>query len=88
MSSKGKTTLRTEDARRKALTACITKWRKRRNIGKRELARLMDRHEMWVFRVEDGQRLDVAEFLRLAEVLEFDPVKCIDRLRRGRVCCP
>lgn len=88
MTSKTKGADRIEKARRKALTACITKWRKRRNVGKRELARLMDRHEMWFFRVETGQRLDVAEFLRLAEVLEFDSVKCIDRLRRGRVCCP
>jgi hypothetical protein len=78
----------TELAQRRKLIKCIKEWRKKRNIGKRELSRLMDRTEMWTRRVEAGQvkRIDVIEFLKLAEICRFNPGTAINLIRRGRDC--
>jgi hypothetical protein len=78
----------TESAQRKKLIKCIKEWREKRNIGKRELSRLMDRTEMWARRVEAGQvkRIDVIEFLKLAEICRFNPGAAINLIRRGRDC--
>lgn len=78
----------TESAQRKKLIKCIKEWREKRNIGKRELSRLMDRTEMWARRVEAGQvkRIDVIEFLKLAEICRFNPGTVINLIRRGRDC--
>lgn len=76
-------------ARRKQLIKCIKMWREKREIDKRELARMMRMGKMWVQRVEDGKvkRIDVIEFLRLADVCRFNAGAVLNRIRRVRDCC-
>ncbi|MFN0192906.1 MAG: helix-turn-helix domain-containing protein [Aestuariivirga sp.] len=48
------------------------------------LAEQLGEHQSFVARFESGQRrIDVVEFLRLAELLEFDPGSAIKAVRRA-----
>lgn len=48
-----------------------------------ELAERLDEYQSFVAQLESGQcRVDVVEFIRLAETLGFDPAKAIAELKK------
>ena len=48
-----------------------------------DLAERLGEYQSFVARLESGQRrVDVVEFLELAEILDFDPVKAISSLKK------
>ncbi len=48
-----------------------------------ELAARLGEYQSFVARLESGQRrVDIVEFLSLAEILGFDPAKAISNLRK------
>ena len=50
-----------------------------------QLAKRLGVYQSFVARLESGQRrIDVVEFLALAEVLRFDPAKAVLSLRKIR----
>lgn len=61
-------------ARHKALIAYLIEARERAGLTQTELAKKLGEYQSFVARLESGQRrVDVIEFLELAEVLGFDP---------------
>lgn len=49
-----------------------------------ELAKRLGEYQSFVARLESGQRrVDVVEFMDLAEALGFDPARAITALRKG-----
>jgi len=63
-------------------TGHITK-RQAAGLTQADLAAKLGEYQSFVARLESGQRrLDVVEFLELAEVLGFDPTKAISALRK------
>jgi ribosome-binding protein aMBF1 (putative translation factor) len=68
--------------RHERLVQLIIEERKARNIRQEQLARALRQNQSWVSRLESGQRrIDVAEFLMLAEVIGFDPYKMLRRVQ-------
>ncbi|HVV27370.1 MAG TPA: helix-turn-helix transcriptional regulator [Rhizomicrobium sp.] len=48
-----------------------------------ELAERLGEYQSFIARLESGQRrVDVVEFIRLAEILSFDPAKAITALKK------
>jgi transcriptional regulator with XRE-family HTH domain len=74
-------TIRTK--RHKALVRLITAQRKEAGILQTELAEKLGRSQTWVARLEGGgRRIDVIEFLALAEVIGFDPERVLRKLMK------
>jgi transcriptional regulator with XRE-family HTH domain len=70
-------------AHHRALAGLLIAKRKSAGLTQAGLAEQLGEHQSFVARVESGQRrIDVVEFLRLAELLEFDPASAIKTLRR------
>ena len=68
--------------RQKRLVNYIIAERKRRNIQQQKLARRLRQHQSWVSRLESGQRrIDVCEFLDLAEAIGFDPYMALRKIQ-------
>ncbi len=68
--------------RHEALTAFIIEKRKKAGLTQAEVARRLKRYQSFVATVESGQRrIDVVEFLDLADAIGFDPREAIKRLR-------
>lgn len=64
-----------------ALIAILIEMREDAGITQTELAAQLGEYQSFVARLESGQRrVDVVEFLRLAEILHFDPTAVIRRL--------
>ena len=62
--------------RQKALIDFIVSRREVSGLTQAELAKRLGEYQSFVARLESGQRrVDVVEFLSLAEVLKFDPAK-------------
>ena len=62
----------------KALIALLIEKREALDITQTELAERLGEYQSFVARIESGQRrVDVVEFLKLAEALEFDPVQAL-----------
>jgi HTH-type transcriptional regulator/antitoxin HipB len=60
--------------RQQRLVELIIDERKARKIRQQGLARQLQQHQSWVSRLEGGKRrIDVLEFLALAEAIGFDP---------------
>lgn len=71
-----------ESARHRALIAMLVKARKKAGITQTELAERLGEHQSFVARLESGQRrVDVIEFLTLADLLGFDPEAEVKRLK-------
>jgi len=67
--------------RHQVLIGIIIDERKRAGLRQVELAKKLKKTQTWVSRLEQGgRRLDVVEFMRLAEVIGFDPVATIRQL--------
>jgi transcriptional regulator with XRE-family HTH domain len=67
--------------RHKALIAMLIKERKAAGMNQTELAKALGQYQSFVARVESGERrVDVIEFLDLANAIGFDPKKAIAKL--------
>jgi hypothetical protein len=70
------------DKRHQRLVELLVMERKSRKIRQHDLARKLRRHQSWVARLEGGQRrIDVVEFLELADVIGFNPAKMLKQVR-------
>lgn len=69
--------------RHKALVEMLVSKRKAAGLSQTELAKRLGQYQSFVAWLESGQRrVDVVEFLTLAEILGFDPVKALSMLRQ------
>jgi transcriptional regulator with XRE-family HTH domain len=69
--------------RHKALIALLIAKREAARMTQAELAARLGQYQSFVARLESGQRrVDVVEFVRLAETLGFDPAKAIAALKK------
>jgi transcriptional regulator with XRE-family HTH domain len=72
-----------QTARHRALIALLIARREARGLTQSELASRLNEYQSFVARLESGQRrIDVVEYLELAEILGFDPAKEISILKR------
>ena len=70
-------------ARHVALTRLIIERRDAAGLTQAQLAKRLGEYQSFVARLESGQRrIDVVEFLALAEILNFDPAVAIARLKK------
>lgn len=68
--------------RQKALIALLIEQRKKSGLTQAQLAKRLRRYQSFVATVESGQRrIDVIEFLDIAEAIGFDPIDAIKKLR-------
>jgi transcriptional regulator with XRE-family HTH domain len=71
--------------RHKALIDLLTEKREAAGLTQTELATRLGEYQSFVARLESGQRrIDVVEFLDIAEALGFDPAKAVITLKRVR----
>jgi ribosome-binding protein aMBF1 (putative translation factor) len=71
--------------RHRALVEAIMTERKKAGIRQVQLAKRLRRSQTWVARIESGERrIDVIEFLALAEAIGFNPTKIIELLLREK----
>ena len=69
--------------RHQRLIALIIEAREKSGMTQTELAEVLGEYQSFVARLESGQRrLDVIEFIRLAEILNFDANKVITEVRK------
>ena len=67
--------------RHQRLIALIIEAREKSGMTQTELADALGEYQSFVARLESGQRrLDVIEFIRLAEVLDFDLTEMISKV--------
>lgn len=72
-------TIRTK--RHKRLVEAIVAARKKAGIRQVPLAKKLKRSQTWIARIESGERrIDVVEFLDLAEAIGFDAPKLLEQL--------
>jgi transcriptional regulator with XRE-family HTH domain len=70
--------------RHKALIDLLVAKREAANMTQSDLAARLGEYQSFVARLESGQRrVDVVEFLKLAEILRFDPAKAISGLLKN-----
>jgi transcriptional regulator with XRE-family HTH domain len=71
-------------ARHRALVSLLVAKRGEAGLTQVDLAKQLGEHQSFVARLESGQRrIDVVEFLKLAELLKFDPASAIEAVRRA-----
>lgn len=69
--------------RHRALIALLIEAREKAGLTQTELAEKIGEYQSFVARLESGQRrVDVVEFLELAEVLGFDAEESLRKLRK------
>lgn len=72
-------------ARHKALCALLVAERDRADLSQEALADRLNQHQSFVARLESGQRrIDVVEFLELAEAIGFDPIRALKKIKAHR----
>lgn len=65
------------------LAALLTEKRKQAGLTQAAVASALGRHQPFIANIENGERrLDVVEFLTLAEVVGFDPHDVLDELQK------
>ncbi len=58
--------------------------RKTARLSQQQLARKLKEHQSFVSRYETGERrLDVVEFIAVAEAIGFDPAALVNKIARG-----
>jgi len=68
----------------KRLTELLIAQRKAAGLTQAEVAKALGRHQPFIANIENGERrLDVIEFLDLAEVVGFDPGEFLMLLREA-----
>lgn len=71
--------------RHKALIDLLIQKREAVGMTQTELAEALGEYQSFVARLESGQRrVDVIEFLELAQVLRFDPVEALRTVSKGQ----
>ncbi len=74
-----------QSPRHEALRALIVAERKRAGLTQADVARRLGRYQSFIATLESGQRrIDVVEFIELAEAIGFDPGKALRRVRLVR----
>jgi transcriptional regulator with XRE-family HTH domain len=69
--------------RHRALIDFLVVRREAAKMTQSDLAARLGEYQSFVARLESGQRrLDVVEFLTLAEILRFDPAKAVTALKK------
>lgn len=69
--------------RHEALRALIRKHRKDAGLTQAQVAERLDRYQSYVAMMEAGERrIEVIEFIEIAEAIGFDPSSAIKRLQR------
>ena len=69
--------------RHQRFIALIIEAREKSGMTQTELADALGEYQSFVARLESGQRrLDVIEFIRLAEILDFDAPKLMAKVRK------
>jgi len=69
----------------KALIALIKAERQRAGIRQATLAKQMKKQQNWISRLEKGdRRIDVCQFLQLADLIGFDPVEALRTIDAAR----
>ena len=72
-----------DSTRHQALVAYLIKRREKAGLTQAALAERLDVYQSLVARLESGQRrVDVVEFIELAEILGFDPGKALKRIAK------
>ena len=67
--------------RHDVLIGLLVERRKRAGLTQTDVAKRLRQYQSYVARVESGQRrIDVVEFLELADAIGFDPAEVIRRL--------
>lgn len=73
--------------RHKALISLLIEAREKAGLTQTELAEKIGEYQSFVARLESGQRrVDVVEFLELAEVLGFDGCEILQSLMAIKTC--
>jgi len=68
--------------RHKRLIELLVAERKARNLPQEELARRLRHHQSMIARIESGKRrIDVVEFLALAEAIGLDPTNLLRQIQ-------
>jgi HTH-type transcriptional regulator/antitoxin HipB len=71
-------------SRQKKLIALIIAERKAAGLTQAEVAKKLRRYQSIIANIESGQRrIDIVEFLDIAEAIGFDPSALIEKLRAG-----
>lgn len=66
----------------RAAIEAISLVRERLGISQRELARRLDKHPSFVNKIEQiERRLDILEFIAIADAMEIDPAQLIETVR-------
>ena len=69
--------------RHRHLVKAVIAAREAAGISQAELARRFKQYQSWAARLESGQRrIDVVEFLLLAEAIGFNPVKMLKEIQK------
>ena len=69
-------------SRQKKLIALIIAERKAAGLTQADVAKKLRRYQSIVANIESGQRrIDIVEFLELAEAIGFDPARLIEKLK-------
>lgn len=72
-------------ARHRHLVELLIQCRRDANLTQAQLAQLLGQQQSFVARLESGQRrIDVVELLELADVVGFDPVDLVVKLRDSK----
>lgn len=67
-----------------ALVRLLVEQRKSAGLTQEELARRLRKPQSFVSKYENGQRrLDIVEFLAIANALDADPHPIVEKVRRG-----
>lgn len=65
------------------MAALLTERRKQAGLTQAAVAAALGRHQPFIANIENGERrLDVVEFLALAEIIGFDPHEVLDVLQK------
>lgn len=68
--------------RHEALRELLVAERKKAGLSQEKLAKILRQHQSFVARLESGQRrIDVVEFLELAEIIGFDPNRALTQIK-------
>jgi transcriptional regulator with XRE-family HTH domain len=71
-------------ARHKLLVELLTAERRGAGLTQADVAKALGRHQPFVATFESGQRrIDVIEFLELAEVIGFEPARLLKKVQKG-----
>lgn len=70
-------------ARQRRLAELLVQYREEAGLNQVDVANALGRHQPFISNLESGQRrLDVVEFLDLADAIGFDPAHLLQELRR------